>query len=178
MTAETYLIEFKPGRDPYERHGISRSPIYRLKRLLKFAARDCGFRIEWGRKPPDELRDATGNPMIRFVDGPAAEALLMLKRAPLFLRVVFNTEEQQWDALDQLIDKPKAADAIFVYRRQGDANVAMIDWTEKGRRVGGRFASATYSYVEPQPDDATMRDTKLWREWCWAQVKAKPQEAK
>lgn len=168
MTTETFLLELKPGRDPYERRqGTSREPIYRLKRLLKYACRECGFKINWGTKPPNP----TGNPMIRFSDGPAAEQLLMLKRAPLFLRVVMNATTQQWDALDQLLDKPAAGEAIFVYRLVGKPSYAMLDWTEKGRRVGGQFASATYSYVAEQPDEATMRNRDKWREWCWSQVK-------
>lgn len=178
MTTDSYLLELKPCADPYRRHGIDRDPIYRLKRLLKYAARDCGFKIDWGRRPPLDALDAETSPVIRFADGPAAEALLMLKRAPLFLRVVYNATEQRWDALDQLTDKPAATELIFVYRRQGEAAVAMIDWTERGRRVGGRFASATYSHVEPQPDDATVRATKLWQEWCWAQVKKQVEVSK
>lgn len=174
MTTDTYLLELKPCADPYHRnHGITREPIYRLKRLLKYAARECGFRIDWGRtSSPAE------DPMIRFADGPAAEQLLMLRRAPLFLRVVFDTGNQQWDALDQLADRPAAGEAIWVYRREGEPNVCRLDWTVKGRRVGGRFASATYRVVAEQPDDATMRDTQLWRQWCWDQVKAEPQRTK
>jgi len=169
MTTDTYLLDLKPGPDPYRRHGINREPIYRLKRLLKFAARDCGFKIEWGRIPPP-----TGNPMIRFSDGPAAEQLLMLKRAPLFLRVTLHTLKQEWNALDQLADKPEPGEAIFVYRRVGEPSYAMIDWTEGRRRVGGKFAAATYAYVAQQPDDATLRNTEKWQAWCVSQVKQCP----
>lgn len=171
MTTDTdgYLLDLKPGPDPYRRHGINREPIYRLKRLLKYAARECGFRVEWGRSPLP-----SGNPMIRFRDGPAKEALLMLKRAPLFLRVVFNTLKQEWNALDQLTDKPDPGEVIFVYRRVGEPSYAMIDWTERGRRVGGKFAGANYRHVAEQPDDATVRDQTRWQEWCWAQVKKEP----
>jgi hypothetical protein len=171
---ETYHLELKPGPDPLQRQGISREPIKRLRRLLRIAGRECGFRVRWGQStPPVELseRDEFGGPMIRFTDGPAANQRLMLRRAPLYLRVTFDTIKKKWNAIDQLADTPAAGEAVFAYRRQGEPSVAMIDWTEKGRRRGGCFSVATYAVVAEQPDDATMRDTKLWREWCYAQQK-------
>lgn len=177
MTAEevdTYHIELKPGADPYHRtHGISRAPIYRLKRLLKFAARSCGFRINWGptTAPVKLTEHEPGADMIRFSDGPAEGQYLMLRRAPLYLRVVFDTIEQKWDALDQIPDAPAAGDVIYVYRREGAAGYAMIDWTERGRRRGGRFASGVYQLAAEQPDDATARDKDKWQAWCWEQFK-------
>ena len=45
--------------------------------------------------------------MTRFLDGPAAGVLLALRRAPLYLRVVYHAKrEEPWDALDQLADVP------------------------------------------------------------------------
>jgi hypothetical protein len=181
LSSDTFILELKPGPDPLKRQGINREPIYRLRRLLKLAARECGFRVKWGQiTPAIELREPEreyGGIMIRFADGPAAEQLLMLRRAPLYMRVVFNTLKQEWDALDQLVDKPDPGDAIFVYRRVGEPSHAFIDWTEKGRRCGGCFASASYSYVAEQPDEAVVRNTEKWRDWCWAQVKKSPEPA-
>ena len=177
-TDETFHIELKPVADPaYRREGIRREPIKRLKRLLKFAGRECGFRIRWGRSPsPIELTDAEQpeTPMIQFTDGPAAGRTLMLQRAPLFLRVTYDPNRLKWDALDQLADVPIAPEEITVYRRVGEPSAAYLDWTERGRRRGGKFAIATYVLASEQPDDATARDTKKWRKWCWAQVRAKP----
>ena len=140
-TGETFHLELKPLADPrYRREGIRHAPIKRLKRLLKFAGRACGFRIRWGRSPsPVELTDAeqAETPMIRFTDGPAAGRTLMLQRAPLFLRVTYDPNRLKWDALDPLTDTPIAPEQITVYRRVGEPSAAYLDWTENGRRRGG-----------------------------------------
>jgi hypothetical protein len=113
--------------------------------------------------------------VIRFGDGPAVGELLALKRAPLYLRAVFNGQTSKWDALDQLADVPGPEELLVVaYRRVGPARGCMVDWTVKGRKVGGRFASANYEVVAEQPDAATLRETDRWRAWCWEQVKANP----
>lgn len=106
--------------------------------------------------------------MIRFLDGPAFGQALMLHRAPLYLRAVFGPrkKKEQWDALDQLDDEPKAGELVTVYRRVGPASACMVDWSQGGRRRGGRFAMAAYQVVAEQPDDATARDTQSWRAWC------------
>lgn len=175
-TEETFHLELKPVADPaFRRDGIRREPIKRLKRLLKYAGRELGFRIRWGRdSPPVELTEADQpeQHMIRFLDGPAAGRSLMLRRAPLYLRAVWDAVNQKWDALDQLTDLPAPGEMIVVYRRTGEPSAAFIDWTEKGRRRGGCFAVAEYALVSDQPDDATTRLTKSWRKWCWAQVRS------
>lgn len=108
--------------------------------------------------------------MIRFKDGPASGLTLTLRRAPLYLRVVFNRKTDEWDALDQLDDVALPHELpIVAYRRVGAAGACFLDWTEKGRRRGGRFTMATYEVVDPQPDDATARDTGAWRGWCYGQ---------
>ena len=180
---ETYHIELKPCADPLHRHhGITRDPIQRLRRLLKVAGRDLGFRVSWGRPaPPAELVEMLeqGGTVIRFTDGPAAGRTLMLRRGPLYLRVTFDVNRLKWDALDQVTDTPNAPEAVFVYRRVGEPSAAFIDWTEHGKRRGGCFAVASYAVVAEQPADDVMRDTEKWQAWCWAQVgKAPPSPAK
>lgn len=109
--------------------------------------------------------------MIRFLDGPAAAKFLILRRAPLYLRVVYDSFNRKWDALDQLNDQAAAGETIVVYRRVGEARAGFVDWTERGRRRGGYSAIASYSLVAEQPDDATVRDTTKWRAWCCEQLK-------
>jgi hypothetical protein len=172
--AETYHLELKPAGDPlYRRTGHSRAPLYRLRLLLKHAGRECGFRIRWGRaSPPVEPldREHLEHAMIRLTDGPAAGQTLLLRRAPLYLRVVFNLATRKWDGLDQLGDTPQPGELIYAYRRVAKPGSCMLDWTEKGRRRGGCFAVASYAVVADPPDEATLRATEAWRQWCWDQV--------
>ena len=110
--------------------------------------------------------------MIRFTNGPAAGVPgLLLRRAPLYLRVVCH--DGKWDALDQLDDRPEPGETIYAYRlveQQGSVHI------NRGRRGSGFFVMATYTVVEPQPADATMRNNACWREW--AETKAKAGEAR
>lgn len=109
--------------------------------------------------------------MTRFTDGPAMGAALSLRRAPLFLRVVFGIDGQV-DALDQLNDQPDPAETITVYRRKGKAGTIHIDYTDKKtrRRRGAWFAYADYKLSPVQPPDDVMRSTEAWRGWCLEQV--------
>lgn len=100
--------------------------------------------------------------MIRFVDGPAAGVTLMLRRAPLYLRV---TKGPHWDALDQLNDFPDPDEVLTAYRRVGTPGMVHIDFT---RKRSAWFAVATYRVVPDQPPDRVVRSTYLWRAWCWA----------
>lgn len=108
--------------------------------------------------------------MTQFTDGPAAGKALMLKRSPLYLRVVQGAKGQ-FDGLDQLIDTPSAGEFVIVYRRVSLDGHAMVDWTEGGRRRGGCFPCATYAVVAEQPDQGTATDTEKWRAWCYARQK-------
>jgi len=106
--------------------------------------------------------------MIEFADGPAKGVVLQLQRAPLFLRVV-STDCGSFDALDLLSDTPAVNETIHVYRREGAAGAVHICFTGKrGRREGAWLATGTYRLCSTQPDDATVRDTKLWRAWATA----------
>lgn len=95
--------------------------------------------------------------MTRFIDGPAAGKTLMLKRAPLFLRVTQRGDD--WDALDQLDDQPAADEEIHVYRLQGQPGSVHMNF---GRCRGGLFTTAEYAYFSPQPTDAELRTTAAW----------------
>ncbi|HEY1187150.1 MAG TPA: hypothetical protein VGE74_05800 [Gemmata sp.] len=103
--------------------------------------------------------------MTRFTDGPAAGVVLSLRRAPLFLRVVRDAAGK-FDALDQLADEPAVDESLTAYVLAGEPSVMFLDWTEKGKRRGGRFVSASYRHVPDQPPDWVMRDQGAWRAWC------------
>lgn len=103
--------------------------------------------------------------MTSFTNGPAQGQHLMLKRAPLFLRVV--EAAGKFDALDQLSDEPESGERLFAYRQVGEPGMVHLN---RGRGHGGFYTIATYTLVAPQPDDATMRDTAAWQAWCKRQV--------
>ncbi len=108
--------------------------------------------------------------MIRFLDGLAANVILQLLRAPLYLRVTQNTAGE-WDGLDQLGDVALGDETITVYRRVGKAGWIHIDYRDKqGRRKGVTYATGDYAVVPEQPTDEVLRDTTRWREWATAQV--------
>jgi hypothetical protein len=104
--------------------------------------------------------------VISFLGGPAAGESLTVKRAPLFLRVVFSTIRKpgnRWDALDQPTDTPQANETIHVYVRKGKAST--IFW--KGTKGNsGAFAHAQYAYLEKPPSEDVLRDTEKWQAWC------------
>jgi len=104
--------------------------------------------------------------MIRFLDGPAAGVNLVLRRAPIMLRVV-RSAAGEWDALDQLDDEPAAGEAVYVYRLQGDAGWMHIDYRDKaGRRRGETRMTGDYRYVEAQPGDQHTLTNAAWVAWC------------
>jgi hypothetical protein len=84
----------------------------------------------------------------------------MLKRAPLFLRVV--TKGKSIDALDQLEDTPKPDETIFVYKLIG--TMGAIHLNRSGGR-GGFYQMATYRFLSDQPQDAEVRETDAWQAW-------------
>lgn len=109
--------------------------------------------------------------MIRFLNGPAKGVRLELRRAPVFLRVVFNSgrEQDQFDALDQLDDTPEPDEQIWVYRRIGKAGTLHVLYTEKGRRRGKWLATGDYGLCREQPAEEIMRDKEKWQAWCTEQ---------
>lgn len=94
--------------------------------------------------------------MTRFEDGPAKGQVLMLKRAPYFLRV--TEADGKWDALDQLDDEPSLSERLFAYELMGKPGVVFM-------RPGGTYPAALYRFVERQPTDLQMRDGRAWALW-------------
>lgn len=101
--------------------------------------------------------------MTRFLDGPAAEVVLMLRRAPVFLRAV-QGPTGKWDALDQLEDRPSADEKVVVYRLTTEPRWMHI----RARKSGGTYRGGDYKLVDPQPTEATVRDEQAWRAWAIA----------
>jgi len=97
--------------------------------------------------------------MTKFLDGPAAGVVLMLRRSPTFLRVC-HKGRSEWDALDQVSDTPRAGEVLYAYRLVKDDGVVFV-------RPGGAYRLAEYAYIaDTQPSDEAMRDTMTWRGWC------------
>jgi hypothetical protein len=100
--------------------------------------------------------------MVRFLDGPAANVVLSLRRVPMFLRVVIDADGTV-DALDQLDDEAKPSEEIWVYRLEGEPTRMHVC-----RRGPGRGCSsvwhAEYRQCPQQPDEA-VRDNAAWQAW-------------
>ena len=103
-----------------------------------------------------------------FADGKS----LLLKRSPLFLRVV-KDKKGDIDALDLLEDKPEPDETIMVYRLVKRGGAAFVDGVDKkGKRWGGRFEIASYTVNQSQPSPEVVRDTAKWRAWTQAEAEA------
>lgn len=106
--------------------------------------------------------------MTLFMDGPAADVPLALKRAPVMLRVV-RGPGGKWDALDQPDDVARPNETIYVYRLMMKPIVAFI----RGRGgINGRWPIARYQLLQPQPLMVDLHDNKAWAEWCDANREA------
>lgn len=101
--------------------------------------------------------------MIRFLDGPAAGVELQLRRAPLILRVVFNSRTKEWDALDQEHDRAKPHEQIFLYRGSSRPTPMLIRCSRPSR--GGLYWTAEYRLWPAQPTDLELRDENEFNRW-------------
>lgn len=98
--------------------------------------------------------------MTTFLDGPGKGTTLMLRRAPMFLRVVVNGKGIV-DALDQPDDISHAAEMVFAYEMVGEPMTMHV------RRTGGGgfYAGGEYKLCSPQPTEGELRSTQLWIRW-------------
>lgn len=104
--------------------------------------------------------------MTTFTNGPARGQRLMLKRAPIFLRVVQDFSGN-WDALDQPEDTPRLGETLHAYRLTAKPGACHICTRgPRGGRAGGFYTIASYELVEAQPDQATLSDPEQWSAWC------------
>lgn len=110
--------------------------------------------------------------MTRFEDGPAKGQVLMLKRAPRFLRVVQSQKSGAWDALNELMDTPQPEEKLFAYESVGQPAYAFVD----GTKCHGCYAIAAYRFISEQPPDAVMRNSDIWGAWCESRVLPKSEE--
>ena len=99
--------------------------------------------------------------MTTFEDGPAKGQHLTLRRTPLLLRV---TEcDGNWDALNELVDRPAANEKLHAYVLKSNYGSAFID----GTKFRGRVEIASYRHIATgAPSNAEMRDEDLWHMWC------------
>lgn len=103
--------------------------------------------------------------MTSFLSGPAEGKVLMLRRSPIFLRVVIDADGKL-DALDQPGDQPTANEQIHVYKLEGQVGSCHINRRGGG---GGFFSVATYRHLPEQPQDSDVRETRNWQAWCLSQ---------
>lgn len=106
--------------------------------------------------------------MTTFLDGPAQGTTLFLQRAPHFLRVV-KSQDGTVDALDQLHDTPAATETLTAYEMVSGPRHMHVN---RGRKGCSWYRGGDYRLVATQPDEATLRDTTLWRAWVSEQIGA------
>lgn len=107
---------------------------------------------------------------MNVLDGPAKGQHLMIRRCPLFLRMVQNARGQ-WDALDQVEDDPKVGETVYVYERiPGTHFNAFV-------RPGGRHEFADYKFIPEAPTDV-LRKREDWQAWCVRQFELMSDEWK
>jgi len=104
--------------------------------------------------------------MINFHEGPAHGKTLLLKRSPIFLRVVIDGNGNI-DALDALDDIPADEESIYCYKVDESKPISRVHILtgNPGRKGSGWFISADYNYFDEQPADDQMRSTEAWRKW-------------
>lgn len=105
--------------------------------------------------------------MSKFHQGPADGEMLMISRAPRFLRVVVGPNNKI-DALDLLEDTPAPEEEIHIYEIQTEPITAFVDGTKNGRRFGRAVQIADYAYFPEQPADHEVRTTEAWQAWVQA----------
>lgn len=107
--------------------------------------------------------------MTRFLNGPAEGQTLMLRRAPIFLRVV--EKAGKWDALDQLGDSPESGETLHAYRisKRPQGHVHL-----NAGKASGFYSMASYLLCEKQPTAEEMRDSRAWESWCRRMVSNQP----
>lgn len=107
--------------------------------------------------------------MTKFMDGPAAEVVLALRRAPQYLRAVCDPSGK-WDALDQLDDAPADDERVVVYQMTAGPYHMHVQRRERGRRVCGWYSGGEYRVLAEQPSDDVLRSNSRWRAWVAEQV--------
>lgn len=98
--------------------------------------------------------------MTTFIDGPAKGQTLQLRRAPIFLRVVWDGSK--WDALDQLDDKMLAHEKGYAYQLSERPGAMHINYGGKRRNESGFYPMSKYKLCPRQPLQSIMRVNTTW----------------
>lgn len=102
--------------------------------------------------------------MICLHGGAAHGMILAAKFAPLFLRVVNNTDG--WDVLDAPDDAPVDGDTLSVYIRRTSVGHIHLDGTD----LHAWIARANYVNWNEAVDQATLKDNTKWHIWVQQQI--------
>jgi hypothetical protein len=113
----------------------------------------------------EQLREQTRGlpPMVIFLDGPAENQGLFLRRSPTLLRVCVGPRGRL-DALDDPADVATEDEDLYVYRLAGRPSWMHV---RAGKGMGGgRWAVAFYKLLEPAPPADVVRNNDAWSVWC------------
>lgn len=107
--------------------------------------------------------------MTNFEGGPADGKRLMLRRAPVYVRVVIDRSGKV-DALNERGDSPRDDETLFVYRHKPGVEPSACHLNCGRNKGSGFYAVATYVFHQAQPPQFVLRDQALWEEFVYAQV--------
>ena len=97
--------------------------------------------------------------MTIFLDGPASGQQHILPRSPGLLRMAYN--DGAWRPLAGLDDEPLDEEILYVYK------LARVIGKAPGKEMAAVRHNGLPQYEHyAKPQDQTMRDTALWRQWC------------
>lgn len=95
---------------------------------------------------------------------------LHLQRDPALLRFVSSRFPDSLDALDQLDDTPKDGETVYTARLVKRGRVH-LHCARGSKLPSGWYQTAEYELIDPQPEQAVMRDRDSWEKWArewWA----------
>lgn len=107
--------------------------------------------------------------MTKFTDGPAADATLFIRRAPLFLRVAVD-RAGECRALDQLDAQPRPGDVCYVYVL-AEPPPPPAHVRGGNTEFYGTFQQAKYRFWPDQPGPHHTQTTEAWRAWTTVRYK-------
>lgn len=99
--------------------------------------------------------------MCKLLDGPGAGQSFVVKRCPVFLRVV-HSKASGWDVLNEKDDTPKDDEEVYVYQRVSEPVKAFVD----GTGLHTLMVIAEYKFLDLMIGENLIRSNENWKWWC------------
>lgn len=102
---------------------------------------------------------------MRILNGPGRSAGHLVRRDPIYLRVVVDQANGGIDVLDQSDDVARPSEAVYAYVRDGAVSVMHIDFkVDPAGSEGANYMSADYLWLR-KVDAESLRDNTTWDAW-------------